>query len=122
MDIARLMAQAGAITAGVVRGIREDQLTAPTPCADWDVRALINHLVLWSVDVSDLAARNEAPTDDTIDTERDYTRGRPWSEVLEAFQVGVQRPRLGRARRDGWGDLARRTVDAGRAHRWVARD
>jgi uncharacterized protein (TIGR03083 family) len=27
--------------------VREDQLTAPTPCAEYDVRALLNHLLYW---------------------------------------------------------------------------
>ena len=29
----------------VVRGVRPEQLTAPTPCTDLDVRALLAHLV-----------------------------------------------------------------------------
>ena len=28
-----------------VRAVRDDQWDRPTPCADWDVRALVNHLV-----------------------------------------------------------------------------
>src|SRR4051794_26430814 len=38
-------------TAAVAQ-VRPDQWSAPTPCADWDVRALVNHVVseqLWSV-------------------------------------------------------------------------
>ncbi|MFI5492260.1 TIGR03086 family metal-binding protein [Actinoplanes sp. NPDC051859] len=31
--------------AAVVRGVKPDQLSAPTPCTDWDVRALTNHLL-----------------------------------------------------------------------------
>ena len=32
-------------TGAVVAAIADDQWTAATPCADWDVRALVNHLV-----------------------------------------------------------------------------
>ena len=31
--------------ADVLRGVKPDQLDAPTPCADWTVRALVNHLL-----------------------------------------------------------------------------
>jgi uncharacterized protein (TIGR03086 family) len=34
-----------AITRGVLVNIGPDQLSAPTPCASWDVRALVNHIV-----------------------------------------------------------------------------
>lgn len=34
-------------TATVLAGVRPDQLTAPTPCAEYDVRALENHIVGW---------------------------------------------------------------------------
>jgi uncharacterized protein (TIGR03086 family) len=37
---------------GLVHEIGDDQWTAPTPCSDWDVRALVNHLVYearWAV-------------------------------------------------------------------------
>ena len=31
-------------TKKVVAGIKPDQLTNPTPCSEWDVRALLNHI------------------------------------------------------------------------------
>ena len=39
-----LMVRAADLATSVVRGVRPDQLTLPTPCADWDVRALLDHL------------------------------------------------------------------------------
>jgi uncharacterized protein (TIGR03086 family) len=41
--------RAVASTAGVVKAVGPDHLTAPTPCTEWTVRALLNHLVgtLW---------------------------------------------------------------------------
>lgn len=37
----RAVAQAKALVAGV----RDDQLSAPTPCTEWDVKALLGHLL-----------------------------------------------------------------------------
>jgi len=31
----------------VLRGITDDQLAAPTPCAEFDVRTLLDHLLTW---------------------------------------------------------------------------
>ena len=45
MDPVTLVEQAGERTAKIVEGISPDQLGAPTPCTDWDVRGVLNHLV-----------------------------------------------------------------------------
>ncbi len=37
--------QAISISHGVLAAVKPEQLTEPTPCADWDVAALINHIV-----------------------------------------------------------------------------
>jgi uncharacterized protein (TIGR03086 family) len=34
-----------AATRGVLAGVSADQLDDPTPCAQWDVRSLVNHIV-----------------------------------------------------------------------------
>ncbi|GAA5166086.1 TIGR03086 family metal-binding protein [Amycolatopsis dongchuanensis] len=39
---------AAAALATVVRGIRPEQLTDPTPCTEFDVRALVGHLAQWA--------------------------------------------------------------------------
>jgi uncharacterized protein (TIGR03086 family) len=41
-DLARL----GAAVQQLVDGVRDDQWSAPTPCPEWTVRQLVNHLVL----------------------------------------------------------------------------
>jgi uncharacterized protein (TIGR03086 family) len=41
MDLAKITME----TANVVRGVKPDQLGAPTPCRDWDIRTLTNHLL-----------------------------------------------------------------------------
>src|ERR1700722_7607856 len=42
------MAAAAAETNRIVAGVRADQLEDKTPCTDWDVRALLNHIILWT--------------------------------------------------------------------------
>jgi uncharacterized protein (TIGR03086 family) len=82
-----LVAGAAAPTVEVVRGIAPDHLDAPTPCTEFDVRALINHLLCWGPSLvgaarkegvappaeggqdlagSDWAARLEAQTDEIV--------------------------------------------------------
>jgi uncharacterized protein (TIGR03086 family) len=40
-----LLERAVAATAATVRGVRPDQYETPSPCAGWNVRALLNHLI-----------------------------------------------------------------------------
>lgn len=54
-DIAELHRRALAATGKVLTGIGHRQWAAPTPCAGWDVRALVNHLVsgnLWAAELA----------------------------------------------------------------------
>ena len=52
----------------VVAGIAPEQWEAPTPCADWDVRALLNHVVTGNWWASELAAgRTIADVGDRLD-------------------------------------------------------
>jgi uncharacterized protein (TIGR03086 family) len=55
-DIADLHDQALAATGRIVAAIRSAQWHAGTPCADWDVRALTNHIVSGNLWAAELAA------------------------------------------------------------------
>ncbi|HEY8478561.1 MAG TPA: TIGR03086 family metal-binding protein [Spirillospora sp.] len=48
MDVRSQMLPAAEAAARIVRGVPESKLDAPTPCPDWEVRALINHMIFWS--------------------------------------------------------------------------
>jgi uncharacterized protein (TIGR03086 family) len=51
MDLVELHATAEGECNARVHAIRDDQWTNPTPCTEWDVRTLLNHLVyeqLWA--------------------------------------------------------------------------
>jgi uncharacterized protein (TIGR03086 family) len=52
MDLFPAFEHAVASTAEIVKATPAGQLDAPTPCTDWDVRALLNHVIgtLWLAD------------------------------------------------------------------------
>jgi len=59
MPLHTVIDSAADATARVLRGVKPDRLDAPTPCAEWDVRALTNHL-LQVVSALHLAGRDAA--------------------------------------------------------------
>jgi len=50
----------------IAGGVRPDQLSLPTPCSEWDVRALLNHVVTGNL-LFTANVRGEAPPDRSID-------------------------------------------------------
>jgi len=55
-DISELHAQALDATGRIVRGVAADRWHAATPCAGWDARALVSHLVAGNLWAAELAA------------------------------------------------------------------
>jgi uncharacterized protein (TIGR03086 family) len=83
MELHEMMAKAAAPAVAVTRNVKPDQLDARTPCADWDVRTLVNHLVFWSAFRSELAARKQqAPADDPITEKTDFTTSPDWPQTF----------------------------------------
>jgi uncharacterized protein (TIGR03086 family) len=66
-QIGTMLAAASAQTVPVVRGIRDDQLGHPTPCDDFQVRDLLNHLYQIVVNFQELAARKQPDFSTTPD-------------------------------------------------------
>ncbi|MDX6199112.1 MAG: hypothetical protein QOJ79_2263 [Actinomycetota bacterium] len=67
-DLAQLHRQALQATGTIVGGIRPEQLSAATPAGDWDVRALLNHVVAGNLWAAELAAgRTIADVGDRLD-------------------------------------------------------
>ena len=44
MDSIAMLQRTVDSASAMVRGVRADELTKPTPCTDWDVKALMNHM------------------------------------------------------------------------------
>ncbi|WP_326685862.1 MULTISPECIES: TIGR03086 family metal-binding protein [unclassified Streptomyces] len=126
-DISSLIDSAARTTAPVVRGTTDEQLTAPTPCSEYDVRALLNHLFHVVIEFQKLAARQEADFSTTPDRLEGEWRTRfeeetdrlaaAWSDpdALEGVSQGMGLPQrtvahmvLGDLVVHGW-DLARAT-------------
>ncbi len=95
MDLVRAITATGTI----VRGVKPDQLDDRTPCRDWDVRTLTNHL-LQVVTAVDLAGRGEPvpnelwerqlPTDDAAARFEDAARSAAtaWDPLPETVHMG----------------------------------
>ena len=84
-------------TADLIGGIRPDQASLPTPCAEWDVRALVRHLVRQDLRNFVIAAKGEnadwgAPTDELGDDwAGDFREGA--RELIETWRnADLERP------------------------------
>lgn len=83
MSNAPLIARAAAPWADVIRDIKPDQLGAPTPCADYDVRGLLNHLLYWGPSLDGAGRKEFTPPPGTPERETDLV-GDDWAERLSA--------------------------------------
>lgn len=76
------MKECAAEAARVARGVDRERLTDPTPCAEFDLRTLVNHWVLFtSHGLEHRALRRTLP--DQL-TERDFTADPAWAEAYAA--------------------------------------
>ncbi|WP_045559784.1 TIGR03086 family metal-binding protein [Streptomyces sp. FxanaA7] len=76
------MAECAAEAARIARGVTADQLDRPSHCGDWDVRALVNHWVLYTAyGLEHRALRTPLPEETTG---RDFTADPDWAEAYAA--------------------------------------
>lgn len=75
MSEAELLARAATALAGITATIKPDQLTAPTPCAEFDVRALVNHLLFWGPSLEAAGRKESVPPPAASESEVDLTGG-----------------------------------------------
>jgi len=77
--------QAFATTRSVLENVKPDQLDGPTPCASWDVRTLVNHIVGGSHWFAISTENGASPDGD--DAVTDWTAG----DFVAAFDEGAKR-------------------------------
>ena len=65
------LTDAAGATALVVDNVTPAELGGPTPCEDWDVRALVNHVILWTSYSLERRAHGESVAPELM--ERDFT-------------------------------------------------
>ena len=80
---ADMLAQAFASTAGVLAGVDAQQLDAATPCASWQVRELVNHIVGGTTYFAVAAETGQAPAP----AETDFCEG----DFVSEFNKGAAR-------------------------------
>ena len=79
IDLPEVHAAALKTTRGLVAGVRGDQWSDPTPCEDWDVRTLVNHIVSGNLWAAELGAGK------TIEEVGDRLDG----DVLDQYPTGA---------------------------------
>jgi uncharacterized protein (TIGR03086 family) len=80
-----LMAAAAAEAARVVAGVPGHPMDAPTPCDDWDLRTLVNHVILWTAYSAERRAHGESVAEDLMS--KDFTADPGFAQDYAA-QIG----------------------------------
>lgn len=83
MSDAQFVARAAGPLREIIHRIKPEQLDAPTPCAEFDVRALVNHLLFWGPSLVGAARKESVPPPAEAETELKLSDGE-WVTALEA--------------------------------------
>ncbi len=66
MNLHAQLTDAAGAAARTVQNVHADQLGQPTPCTEWDVRELLNHLIFWTSYSLEARANGESASDDLM--------------------------------------------------------
>ncbi|MFY1690429.1 TIGR03086 family metal-binding protein [Plantactinospora sp. WMMB782] len=83
MSDPQLVARAAAPLVEIIRHVEPGQLDSPTPCAEYDVRKLVNHLLFWGPSLAGAGRKETVPPPAGDPTELDLT-GPDWAAALTA--------------------------------------
>jgi uncharacterized protein (TIGR03086 family) len=87
MSDAALIARAATPMVEIIRNVKPDQWNAPTPCTEYDVRRLVNHLLFWGPALQAAARRESVPLAAATEQDVDLTDG-DWAARLTAQVEG----------------------------------
>ena len=73
------------VTRGLLANVKPDQYDDPTPCASWDVRRLISHIVGGSHWFAASVNAGASPENDTSE-DTDYTQG----DLMASYDEGIK--------------------------------
>ena len=108
MDLTAIHATADSQFGSHLRAVRDDQWTAPTPCTEWDVRALINHMVyeyLWVPEL--LGGATIAEVGDKFDGDvLGSDPLRTWASVSRAAHEAIADTPLEKMVNVSWGQIS----------------
>lgn len=82
-DHTQLLALAAAPFTEIVRNVKPDQLANPTPCTEFDVRKLVNHLLFWGPSLVGAARKEPATLPAATESDVDLV-GEDWAADLVA--------------------------------------
>src|SRR5262249_56776694 len=85
------LGRASDAVAGLISNIRADQWSAPTPCTDWTVRQLVNHLIGMNRVFAALLADQPPPPRPSADHVEDDPAG-AYRDSAAALQAAFGRP------------------------------
>lgn len=82
------------VTGSLIGGVREDQLLAPTPCPDFNVSQLLDHLVGYAIHFADKAHGVNPPTDPesvTAGTDPEAAYRKAGDRLIEDYRSGLSK-------------------------------
>lgn len=84
-----MTAMAARPTIAVVHGICADQLGAATPCSEYDIQTLINHLLFWGPSLEGAGRKSSVDPPAASERELDLVTQGEWKGRLEAQIEGI---------------------------------
>jgi uncharacterized protein (TIGR03086 family) len=86
MDLTALLDESIASTGKIVAGVRPDQLDDSTPCSEWDVRAVLNHVIGVATVFSHVG---EGKPIDRPDPKTDYFDGEAYAAAYDSATAAM---------------------------------